>query len=141
MKEILFRGKRIDNNEWVEGYYVKMYDAHHNRTTYGICTGYLESDWEELFLDWHKVAPLSVGIFTGRTDKNDKKVFEGDILYVKFKVSDSKTLTYVGVVKYEDDKGVFICENAERCDGLYVFGSDDYEVIGNIFDNSKLMED
>ena len=79
MRENLFRGKRIDNGEWVYGYYVKLYDPRHNREHHCVYTGYAESDCDELFPDWYEVAPSTVGQYTGLT-ANGKKIFEGDIL-------------------------------------------------------------
>jgi uncharacterized phage protein (TIGR01671 family) len=78
MREILFRGKRIDNGEWVYGYLCKM------GSDYYIIT----SDSRE------EIDSKTIGQYTGLTDKNGVKIFEGDLLRIPFK-SDFEKENYV----------------------------------------------
>ena len=121
MKEILFKGKRVDNGEWTEGYFFKS--------------------WDKVFLLWgmtgdspnmEEVIPETVGQYTGLTDKNGKKIFEGDILLKGFE----KVL-----VKWNANQcrwGIY-SNNYEIC-GFNESTQGYFEVIGNIYDNSELLE-
>lgn len=124
-REIIFRGKRIDNSEWTEGYLFKI--------------------WNRTFLLWGmtgdvpnmvEVKPQTVGQFTGLTDKNGKKIFEGDI--VKF-LHPAFNKSRIGVISYEMNEAGFVL----RHKGGYSWISyinEFYEVIGNIYDNPELLE-
>ena len=121
MKEILFKGKRVDNGEWTEGYFFKS--------------------WDKVFILWgmtgdspnmEEVIPETVGQYTGLTDKNGKKIFEGDILLKGFE----KVL-----VKWNANQcrwGIY-SNNYEIC-GFNESTQGYFEVIGNIYDNHELLE-
>ena len=128
MREILFRGKRMDNGEWVEGYYAPIGKYHY------ILTGRLELV-PYLGFEHFLVNPDTVGQFTGLTDKNDVKIFEGDI------------------VRYGDTihRVVFEQRNGTAYFGLVYAACEtlpfghyqdlkQIEVIGNIYDNPELLE-
>lgn len=152
MREILFRGKRMDNGEWVTGYYVKaVYHWHKNgiHEDWMICGAAANGGWFAV----HKrcaVDPATVGQFTGLTDKNGKKIFEGDI--VEYKTPEN--LRAVGEVKFGEygkcghtNIGFFCKWNIQkwtvclRQDIGYFAKNCKIEVIGNIHDNKELLED
>ena len=129
MREILFRGKRLDNGEWVEG------DLVHSVYKVGdTCVGKFGCT-----LGMHQVAPSTVGQYTGLKGKNGKRIFEGDIV----KTSD---ITHEGVIQIPGEsfeiairKGCWVMVAGEDCDFLET-NHECVQVIGNIHDNPELLK-
>lgn len=133
MQEILFRGKRVDNGEWIKSDSIMQIKGQNPRL------------WVE-HEGWVEVIPETVRQYIGLKDKNGTKIFKGDIC--KLKTGDICTITFYGgcfsffnvkfgniplndtefgVVEY--DRKVGITNRAT-----------DIEVIGNIHDNPELLE-
>ena len=131
MREILFRGKRVDNGELVYGWLCRVGDKYAN---------IVEKDTEVLC----SVSTKTIGQYTGLTDKNGKKIFEGDIIKIvpDYDYSDdysiSKVYSYNGVfcVDYHGDD--FDSTALGFLEDYLPDG--DFEVIGNIHDNPELLE-
>lgn len=137
MREILFRGKRIDNGEWVEGNLIQypLSSYFHIMSNHG-------------FDDARCVLPETVGQFTGLTDKNGKKIFEGDIVKCTDEING---LEFTALVQFGNPNSeyswgyqlVFIAGDEANLDilcwvemeetGAYI------EVIGNVYDNPELL--
>ena len=148
MREILFRGKRLDNGEWVEGY---LYE--HEPELVGIVS---ENDVPEPskwfiartgFADWNmprpvefvEVDPSTVGQYTGLKDKNGKRIFEGDILGSRYEDLYPDDVA-IEVVKWFRN-GWYIQQGENLPDALDEDGVlPGSEIIGNITDNPELLE-
>lgn len=134
-REILYRGKRTDNGEWVEGYYAKYLNLKHE-----IYTAILKFDNEDgaVYSDEiTAVIPETVGEYTGLTDKNRKKIFEGDIVKFRINFNNEKLGFRYGTVIF--DHGSFHIDT-DYCFLCTFASDDDIEVIGNIHDNPELLE-
>ena len=143
MREILFRGKRLDNGEWAEGY---LYE--HEPALVGIVS---ENDVPEPskwfiartgFADWNmprpvefvEIDPSTVGQYTGMKDKNGKKVFEGDIIRKTNEGRHPQIFTANIRTNFRVNEEVYY----SPCD--HFTESCEYEIIGNIHDNPELLE-
>ena len=143
MREILFRGKRIDNGEWVEGYY---YKAKYCRTDDELCD-YITVPHPKEYNEpssHYIVDPETVGQYTGLADKNGKRIFEGDI--IKYKNTDGikfngVALTTIGKVVYNEKNASFAISGKDEIGAKYYdyFPIKNIEVIGNIHDNPELL--
>ena len=126
MREILFRGKRKYNGEWVEGFYYK--DLWSDNAHYIIYDG---TDYE--------VIPETVGQYTGKTDKNGKNIFEGDIVYCKSRLDNANMVVIFECGQFR----MVLSENYrsyQTNSGFYDINCFDKEVIGNIHDNPELFK-
>lgn len=141
MREIIFRGKRADNDKWIYGYYLEEYRKDKTKKS---CIFDSWTDGEKVFNHKEMVLPKTVGQFTGLCDKNGKKIFEGDIVYIRFGHGncvvgkaivyfDEKLLQYrVKAIKpyaYDGEVG----DLYKDCDFTHI---DECEVIGNIHDQN-----
>ena len=135
MREILFRGKRRDNGEWVEGGYIPL-DVE-SGYAYIVKPYHYASSLSPLDiikLQSILVLPETVGQYTGITDNTGKKIFEGDIVkeYNIFGVE-----VGIGAVHWSD---LFLAWHITKNKSMYSGNIASYEVIGNIHDNPELLE-
>lgn len=144
MREILFRGKSCYSCEWVEGYF----SMEVGRIPY---IQWLEYDdkYHEEVVEECAVILDTVGQYTGITDKNGKRIFEGDIVRLNEDYdygSDNRFLRIPLLVEWDMEMARFkaykgVLPKGEVCvdTGLELY-DDEYEVIGNIHDNPELLE-
>jgi uncharacterized phage protein (TIGR01671 family) len=132
MREILFKAKRIDNGEWVEGNYVKKYDLSGKRHLILYVDNYVR--WKCVGID-----PKTLCQFTGLYDKNGKRIWENDVVWL---VYDGKEHIYQ--IIWDNSELDFKATNGEENYGSnfeYLLCCDEIEVIGNIFDNKELLQE
>ena len=133
MREILFRGKRTDNGKWECGDLLSPNEF--NAIPHIVYIDYL-NEYGDIGEISTPVIPETVGQFTGLTDKNGKKIFEGDIVE---RVSDGERAV-ISWLKYSACFGLsfggWCCGFDNYDDNL----PSDFEVIGNIHDNPELLE-
>lgn len=147
-REILFKAKRKDNGEWVEGQYVYITNP---LTEDGKPIKHLICDGTNIFNDL--IDPDTLCQYTGLTDKNGKKIWENDILRYSYDydgspfLKDGEEIKYrVGAVFWREWRGSWaVCGRGnKKCTNNDVFkynrNPNRAEVIGNIFDNPELLE-
>lgn len=128
-RKILFRGKREDNGKWVYGYYT-LYGR--SRGLYpAIITGTEQGCVIPAF-----IVPETRGEYTGLTDKNGTKIFEGDILNFCY----DEEYTNYEVIWFGNKWLVLTC-GSNGTDNLDIFFCQHSAVIGNIYDNPELLKE
>ena len=142
MREILFHGKRADNGEWVEGDVLQT-RYHSGHIEYQIMP-------QTPVSSAYPVIPETVGQYTGLTDRNGKKIFEGDI--VKTHYANAQKSDFIEQVVFYNGKfcAYFSNQLCKQWANLYdgtehlpqdkSFYMDSVEVIGNIHDNPELIK-
>ena len=121
MREIKFRGKRLDNGVWVEGRLLQ--------DDYGVCMIVEFVDHHE---QWHEVDPDTVGQYTGMKDKNGEEICEGDIV----EWENMMGTKMCSVIAYRGRGFCFVdAHNKPEEIWCYVF-----KKIGNIHDNPEMLK-
>ena len=140
MREILFRGKRVDNGKWVEGYLVKLgRESFSDPERYGICNKAIPLGGSGVCynLKIDEVIPETVGQYTGLTDKNGKKIFEGDILEFSDRMVSVFWHAHLGC--WDSNFLKFTSKENGRGDMSPCCWSYRAVIIGNIYDNKELL--
>lgn len=119
MRTIKFRGKRIDNGEWVIGQLVKMWEEWHILNSDNVNTAY-------------PVDPATVGQYTGLNDTNSREIYEGDIFQTGY-------FGGVDVVMWDNENARYIGRSPQGCIS-YVGREPAVKIIGNIHDNPELLK-
>lgn len=132
MREILFKGKRIDNGEWVVGQYVNTCYPGNGKETGHFIVVYPN--------EYHEIYTSTLCQFTGLCDKNGKKIWENDILMAHLDESYPEDAAYEAI---QWGMAGWVTREAGSIDRRYLdkFDLEHYEVVGNIFDNPDLLQE
>lgn len=146
MREILFKAKRIDNGEWVEGYlFDNGFDGEEKKYFIGGLiiekyNGTACDEWDITGIDFYEIDPETLCQFTGRCDRYGNKIWENDILMAHLDESYPENATYETV---EWGVAGWVTHEAGSTDREYLdeFDLEHFEVVGNIFDNKELLQE
>lgn len=156
MRDIIFRGQRIDSKEWVYGYYTNCHHTELEEHT----TGHFIIEYPD---KWHEIYTDTIGQYTGLCDKNEEMIFEGDIIKYTFDSPSDPTATEnglkerIGRVFWSDWRASFAVTGGRNGSASlnqdveryvrgrqiyeYVRGANTVEVVGNIHENKELLEE
>ena len=144
MREILFKAKRVDNGEWVEGHYTEC----RGETFIGIDTSSMFEIFCPPVIRWFKVSSETLCQFTGLCDKNGNKIWENDIIKYHFG-------EIYAPIKYGYYQNCFDAQKTEHV-GFYVDWTEEQYLrkdlgywinmvyampVGNIFDQPELLQE
>ena len=138
-REILFKAKRIDNGEWVEGYYRRI-------PCMGMLEHYIMPRNPKNRMEQYAIDPDTLCQYTGLTDKNGKKIWENDIVTITIECDDYFIPSETGIVEYsygQYELKVKATDGQEAYSNLINKLSEapfEIEKLGNIFDNPELWE-
>lgn len=146
MREILFRGKRKDTGEWVEGYLLRPNPQVCRASEVHECVIGYQANLLEGYR-FHEVVPETVGQFSGVSDSNGVKIFEGDVLLIQFEEDNypecnpavwAEQATVVYSTEHHGWYAAF--EDGDELSMWEYDGEDGVVVVGNIHDNPEPLE-
>jgi uncharacterized phage protein (TIGR01671 family) len=144
MREILFKGKKKDNGEWVEGYLFDDGMLGEKRMFIGKLViapyeGPIRGKWTVIANGFDEVDPETICQFTGLCDKNGKRIWENNVVWLVYNGEE-----HIYQIVWDNSELDFKATNGEENYGSnfeYLLCCDEIEVIGNIFDNPELLQE
>ena len=145
MREILFRAKRIDDGEWVEGYYAMMGKGNlirHYIVQNCALTGLFEDPEDNMYFNDVEIDPETLCQYTGKTDETGKKIYDKDIVgFIDLTSTESgySESSCLGEVIWSKEECCFHVTNRLSAESWEVL--DECKVVGNVFDDKELLEE
>lgn len=139
-RDTLFRGRILNSDEWTEGSLLRrVIKDGTGRTTAYICPEVTASYFDGTAITYgpfYEVDPATIGQFTGLTDRNDKRIFEGDVVEgLDFNAEDG-----YAVIKWDEDTARFVIAGNGLTVDFDNYYSYEVEVISNRWDTPELLE-
>ena len=137
MRQIKFRGKSINSNQWIFGMTISF--------------GTIKRKSSDIFIEiseekWSGIKTNTLGQYTGINDKNGVEIYEGDILLdYEIELESQQDISGKLPVVYDSSKCQFSVDNSFKKDGsslvnfVEYFGIENIEVVGNIHDNPEML--
>lgn len=139
MEDRYFKAKRLDNGEWVQGFYLYDYgrNIHYIFANEIVCPNCINDCRKEFSLQDYEVDPSTICQCTGLKDKNGKLIWENDVVKGKY-WEYGHSHRHIGAVKYISSE--FKVVGVKQYRGYNAELTGVFEVIGNTFDNPELLE-
>lgn len=141
MRDRLYKAKRKDNNEWVEGYYSKSPHPLSSFLKDYIFAPYYDEVKECGYDNGYEINVDTICQYVGLTDIKKHKIWEYDIVKQLADCDElGKSLYYFYIIKWDDKYVRFYGEEIYSKETFLFDDLEDIEVIGNVFDNPELLE-
>lgn len=138
MREILYRAKRLADGKWIYGYYFEQDMPDGLRS-------YIRTTQPDRFGTDFAVDPDTVGQYTGRTDVDDDKIFEGDILTATIFDYNGHDTMHTVIVEWNEKYAQYVCVDVNDKDcvwdlGWIILNDGEPLIVGNRWDNPELQK-
>ena len=134
MTEVLFKGKSLIGNKWIEGSFVEEICQNSIVNTWIVLKHQNNDNLQKAMVDRHSICQ-----FTGRYDKRNRKIFENDIVAMNLRISRNHYVQILGYIAYNEKTASYVAYFGLDI-AISLSESEKFEVVGNRLDNPELLE-